>query len=802
MLPLVLTGLGLGFALIPLAQGKMFFHWDNAQQHYAQTVFLQEGLRQGTIPQWWPNVGLGFPTTAEGQAAHYHPIRLVCALLFSASAAMMWEVALYFAIAGLSTYFFLREFQLHRTACFLGAVSQMFSGFAMIYVRNIALHRSFCLLPLAMLCAERFVRRGSVRSPLAASLVVGMQFLAGHPSFAIVTVVATAVYAALRAVQRSWKQDATVREAARALLGRVGAWGCVAVLGLGLAAMQVLPTLLHTQQSQRQGGLSFEFATESQPATPRGLGQLVFPYAYTQGDWLPERTWWGSNFNPVPSAGMYSGVLCVVLAPVALWWRRRWPDPVLPLAICFGVAIGLALGAKAPFFPALWSLPGMNGLRFPSRFLLWAAFCLSCLAALGIHRLIALGRTKTRPMRRLAPLVVLAIVLFTLGGALWLRLPGMRSGVAISLGLFATAFVLVSLVATSKNLVHSGVLFLIVCLALGDLWLFRWRGAYSPAIPIGEALKASDAVEFLKLDKGPFRVLSLIATEDGAFTNKDLRDYVQADLSTIWGVDSADVYLSLFLKKHFAVRRSVVRELRERPESARSLAGFMGALNVKYVVAPIELNLAGWERAHAGGQTAVWKNPLVLPRAFLVGRVTPQQLELREEWRLRSNERLEDYRRAVSDWGSRAVDAQILDHIMAQRLDYAVTAEVAGAEHIKVAGLEGDAMARTIAEGPHEIRLSVSAPQPALLVIANSFYPGWTAQVNGRPTRIFQTNWLTMGVTVPAGQSEVMLRYSTPGFREGLIISGILLVVVACLAFRPEPLQRLLQCIEGAPKLR
>jgi len=182
--------------------------------------------------------------------------------------------------------------------------------------------------------------------------------------------------------------------------------------------------------------------------------------------------------------------------------------------------------------------------------------------------------------------------------------------------------------------------------------------------------------------------------------------------------------------------------------------------------------------------------------------VTPQQLELREEWRLRSNERLEDYRRAVSDWGSRAVDAQILDHIMAQRLDYAVTAEVAGAEHIKVAGLEGDAMARTIAEGPHEIRLSVSAPQPALLVIANSFYPGWTAQVNGRPTRIFQTNWLTMGVTVPAGQSEVMLRYSTPGFREGLIISGILLVVVACLAFRPEPLQRLLQCIEGAPKLR
>jgi hypothetical protein len=289
----------------------------------------------------------------------------------------------------------------------------------------------------------------------------------------------------------------------------------------------------------------------------------------------------------------------------------------------------------------------------------------------------------------------------------------------------------------------------------------------------------------------------LITTEDGAFTNEDLRDYVQADLCTIWGVDSADVYLSLFLKRYFAFRQSVVRELRERPDSAQLLTGFLGALNVKYMVAPLELHVSGWERVYETRQTAIWRNPTVLPRAFLVGRVAPQKIVLREDWRLRSDERLEDYRRAVSNWSSRAVDAQLLDHVMAEQLDYAATAEVVGAEDIKVPGLEGDAVVQTVAGGPDEMRFSINASEPAFLVISSSFYPGWTAQVNGRPTRLFQTNWVMMGVPVPAGKSEVVLRYSTPGFREGLIASGLLLVVVAFFALRPDPLRRLWQNMEG-----
>ena len=789
--PAALVALGLGFALLPLAQGRIFFYWDNAQQHVAQTAFLQEGLRQSAIPQWWPNVGLGFPATAEGQAAHYHPIRLIVALLFSTPAALMWELAIYFAIAGLSTYFFLREFRLHRAACFLGGASQMFCGFAMVYVRNIALHRSFCLLPLAMLCAERIVRRGDARSWLGAVVVVGVQFLAGHPSLAVVTAVATVAYVALRVLHEQWSRGARLTQIATGLARHVSVWVVAVALGFALAAIQVVPTLLHAKQSQRAGGLSFESAVEVLPATPRGLGQLIFPFAYTQGDFLTPPAPWGP-FNPVPTAGMYSGVLCVVLAPVALWWRRRGRDATLPLAVSCVLAIGFALGAQGGLFPLLWSLPGMNGLRFPSRFLLWAAFCVSCLAAFGAHRLIAIGRLRLPSARTFAPLVLVALGVLAFAAALWLRLPETRSGVLISLGWYGAAFGLVVLLTRVTGRVRGLVLVLVACLALGDLWFFRARGGYAPAIPIDSAMAPTGAAAFLQQDHDQFRILSLIATDHGAFVTSDLKDYVQADLSTIWGIDSADVFLSLFLKRHYAVRTSIVQELLARPESAASLASYLAAMNVRYIVAPAELALAGWERVHEGRPTSVWRNPVTLPRAFVVGRVVPQQFPLRDEWRRRSDERLADYKRDVADWTSRAVDAQVLDHVMDRQLDYRTTAEAEGAELLGLNDIAEAAPVEVKDSKPDEMRFSARTSTPALLVISNNWYPGWTATVNGAPAPLIHTNWIMTGLQVPAGSSEVVLRYRTPGFRPGAIVSASVLLLVGLLLAWPPPLRRLL----------
>ena len=79
------------------------------------------------------------------------------------------------------------------------------------------------------------------------------------------------------------------------------------------------------------------------------------------------------------------------------------------------------------------------------------------------------------------------------------------------------------------------------------------------------------------------------------------------------------------------------------------------------------------------------------------------------------------------------------------------------------------------------MRFEVSTRQAAFLVVSSSHYPGWTAFVNDRHVPIHRANFVTMGVFVPAGTSDVVLRFSTPGLRVGALISALSLGSVVLL---------------------
>ena len=68
---------------------------------------------------------------------------------------------------------------------------------------------------------------------------------------------------------------------------------------------------------------------------------------------------------------------------VALVQGRLRGRKVAALLASFLLLFGLALGGDAPLFPALWSLPGLDGLRYPQRFLAPCSLLLAALAAVG-----------------------------------------------------------------------------------------------------------------------------------------------------------------------------------------------------------------------------------------------------------------------------------------------------------------------------------------------------------------------------------------------------------------------------------
>jgi hypothetical protein len=80
------------------------------------------------------------------------------------------------------------------------------------------------------------------------------------------------------------------------------------------------------------------------------------------------------------------------------------------------------------------------------------------------------------------------------------------------------------------------------------------------------------------------------------------------------------------------------------------------------------------------------------------------------------------------------------------------------------------------------VDVRATASRPSLLVLTDSFFPGWKAEVDGKSTEIHRVNYLLRGVRVPAGTHKVVFRYEPASFRWGLAVSLASLLVILALA--------------------
>ncbi len=69
------------------------------------------------------------------------------------------------------------------------------------------------------------------------------------------------------------------------------------------------------------------------------------------------------------------------------------------------------------------------------------------------------------------------------------------------------------------------------------------------------------------------------------------------------------------------------------------------------------------------------------------------------------------------------------------------------------------------------IRLRVNADRQALLVVSESWYPGWRAALDGQTVEILRTNYLSQGVVVPQGSHTIEMSYQSGALNLGAVLS-------------------------------
>jgi hypothetical protein len=88
-----------------------------------------------------------------------------------------------------------------------------------------------------------------------------------------------------------------------------------------------------------------------------------------------------------------------------------------------------------------------------------------------------------------------------------------------------------------------------------------------------------------------------------------------------------------------------------------------------------------------------------------------------------------------------------------------------------------------VEDHPERVTVRVNAASPGLLVLADSFYPGWKARVDGQSARILRANHMFRAVAVPAGQHAVTFTYQPSSYSRGRAVTfaslGVLVVLLA-----------------------
>lgn len=442
-----------------------------------------------------------------------------------------------------------------------------------------------------------------------------------------------------------------------------------------------------------------------------------------------------SLVHPVPtgnwSDNLYGGSLLAIAGVAGLLCSRGRGSRALAVLALLGLT--LALGTATPLFALAYRLlPGLSFFRVPGRLALLALFALALASGLLLERV---------QLRRRAELVVAALGLGL--AALVLVVPSAPPagpGWLRCLALLATTAALVAYLRArpGPGAARRVAPVALAVLALVELGHGAWLAKAAVADPAdyraeAQARQALAGAGLFTPDGVPPRVSIPFPL---ARENAGMR----------YGWSTFTGYIGLWLGRTWEyVHTAVGLEVPTRSMAFPASNVYQGAF--PYDGAALVLGIDP-----ASGRGAIRAQPD--PRAYVVHatRVVPH-------WRV-------------------ALAA------MRAGFDYHRTALVEEA----IPGLPAETGAATElavirAFAAEHIEVEVATASPGLLVLAESYFPGWSATVNGEPASCLPANGWMRAVSVPAGTSRVVLSFTSSRLAQGAWVSLLAIVVVLLLAF-------------------
>jgi hypothetical protein len=709
---------------------NMFYHW---------LSFAKSTIQRGQLPLWNPYLSSGLPFTANPQPALFYPPTWL-ALLMPVPKALGLIVVLHLWLAGAGMIAWLHSEGATRAGALLGGIVFAFSGYFFVRVQagHLGVITTGAWLPFALWAYRRAVTRRSWKLAILGGLPAGFSILAGHTASFLYVALALALYAVFCAWER-WREVQLVRATVQPLILA----GVMLIVGVALAAAQVLPTVELVAHSIRQAA-DYDFAARfSWP--PGHLVSLLVPNFFGE----PVHTgYWGDGIYD--EFIFYVGVLPLLLTLLALRLHHRLKPFLLTLGLG---ALLLAFGKYGALHRLFYRfVPLFQSARAPAR----AGF-LFTVAAAALVGLMATALAPASPpwggteeekerKRLLAPLK----------GSLILTVAGIGSVLAVA-GFAAFAWGRESNPSAGRlyHLANQTAFFVLFFLLSATL-LRAWRAAWLP-----RATFLLLVLGLVVLDLWTFggRTVEPVDVQESDYWRivAQAVDDPQAARVLPWGLNVVEQNggMPFGLRSVFGYDPLTLQRYEEFITSVPDpRARTYDLLNARYLVtsaaqeSPDEPESPQLVIEESG--VWVYERPGALPRAWVVPQV------------------------AVMD------DAAALARIHEPDFDPRAAALVnsplacdgSGGE-VEIVCYEGNRIEAQVRGGG------------GLLVFSEVHYPGWQAEVDNEPAQLVRADYVLCGACVPAGEHRVVLMYDPPLLKIGLAVTGLTLLSILGIAIWP-----------------
>jgi hypothetical protein len=743
--------------------GALTIPWDAKAHFHPQLQFLADAIAKGDSPFWNPHVFAGHPQIADPQSLIFSPPHLLAAWLFPKPEMWVGDAVILglLLVGALALMLLFRDRGWAPAGAVVAALVFAFGSSASWRIQHIGQVASLAYFALALWLLSRALGRRSARWGAAAGAVIGLMIL-GRDQVALL-----GVYTLAGLTIAAWLQSGAPFRALTASIKPLFAAGVFTVL---VAAVPILFTLALAEQSNRPA-IDLDGAGKGSlhPASLLTLfiANLFGAAGPLENFWGQPSPAWQARFGDVElflarnMSVAYLGALpLIAILGVGIARGRAWDPGIRAVSIAALAMLLYALGRYTPFFQVVYSvLPGVSFYRRPADALFNFGALAAILAGYCVHAAVtSAAMTSPAPTARLTKTA-------------WALVLGMAAAAAIAALLLAAEVGRLQVAAIPMLIA-----LLVFLLGGATFWLLPRAQA---AQPLAAALFAASVLGVdLAVSNGPsestglptrqYEVLSPSSRNETIAALKaglartaapDRRDRVElAGIDFHWpnasmthGLDHTLGYNPLRLGgysratgagDHVALPDQ--RNFSPLMPGYRSLMADMLGLRFIASKVPLQaidrtLSANAFRELPPTPDARISENPGALPRAMIVPDVQTADFE------------------ALLTTG-------IWPRDFNPRLTVLTEAPVEPLNGCPPTNTQPGAQAAIPAPAISSYRntrivIETNAPRCAFLVLNDAWQRWWTVEVNGQPEALLKANVIFRAVRIPAGPATVTFRF-------------------------------------------